>query len=129
MKRASRRIPVFIAAAAVLTIAGCTFAVHGKDNFKSQAQKFEGEFPANYQRIFKCFTDRVVNTGYQQVLPDIGFAEWSSTPGGTYILLAEFTELEEQKTHVALWGLNGGDPSVRPDRYWPIIEWCGNNTG
>ena len=82
-------------------------------------------FEKNYQEIFKCFTDQVLNRGYSQIYSDLGFAEWSSTPGMTYILLAEFTQTTEDGTHVELWGIEGGDPYSDPGPYWEVVDACG----
>lgn len=103
---------------AALLLGACTMAVHGEDAFRAQAERQTATAQRPLEQVYKCFLDKGINPGAQQLYPESGLATWSFTPGITYIAQAEFRRLTPTSTEVTLWALRGGDPTVRPETLW-----------
>lgn len=108
-------LPVLIG---VIVLSACSFAIHGEDAFRKAADRRGGVVERPLEEVYRCFLGKGVNTGYQQLYPESGEAVWSSTPGGTYIAMAEFKRLGPSRTNVTVLGLRDGDWTQLPETIW-----------
>ncbi len=117
-----RRIPLVLGL--LVAVSGCTIAVFDKESFYQQANTKEATVNMNIQRLYACFLQAGVNAGFQFINTKDGYAEWSSTVGGSYMNLVEFRKLNDNTTHVKVYSAPGGSFTIQPEYVWRRVDYC-----